>query len=114
MNLISKAWLGKRVKVQIDRPLGSKHPDSKFSTIYPVNYGFIPRTFSEIDHEEIDAYVLGPAEPLKTYAGVVRAVIQRTDGEIKLVVTNGVDYSVKEIEKLTNFQEKYHLSIIVK
>lgn len=107
-----KSWLGKKVKVKIDRPLGSKHPDPRFKTIYPVNYGFIPGTYCEADKEEIDAYVLGPTEPLEEFEGVVIAVIQRTDDELKLVVTDGRDYSVEEIKKLTHFQEKCHQSEI--
>jgi inorganic pyrophosphatase len=92
--------------------LGSKHPD--FTNIYPVNYGFIPHTYSPVDQEEIDAYVLGPKEPLAMFIGTVIAVIKRTDGEIKLVVTAGQDYSIEEIRKLTNFAEKYHQSVIIK
>lgn len=104
-----KIWLGKKVKVQMDRPLGSKHPDPRFETIYPINYGFLPGTLSEADNEEIDAYVLGPTEPLKEFDGIVIAGIKRgEDGEIKLIVTNGEDFSIEEIEKLTYFQEKYH------
>jgi inorganic pyrophosphatase len=110
-----KVWLGKKVKVVIDRPLGSKHPDPRFETIYPINYGFIPGTLSEADNEEIDAYVLGPVEPLKEFDGVVIAGIKReNDGEIKLIVSNGKDYSIEEIEKMTYFQEKYHKSKIYK
>ena len=63
----AKFWLGRKVQVKIDRPLGSKHPNPKFKTIYPINYGFIPDTFSEVDKEEIDAYVLGPTEPLEFF-----------------------------------------------
>ena len=37
-----KTYLGKEVKVIIDRPLGSCHP--KFDMIYPINYGYIPNT----------------------------------------------------------------------
>lgn len=109
-----KSWLGKKVKVKIDRPLGSKHPDPRFKTVYPINYGFIPGTYCEADKEEIDAYVLGPAEPLEKFEGVVIAVIQRTDDELKLVVTDGHNYSIEEIKKLTHFQEKYHQSEIIK
>jgi len=109
-----KSWLGKTVKVKIDRPLGSKHPDPRFSTIYPVNYGFIPGTLSEADQEEIDAYVLGPTEPLEEFNGKVIAVIARQDSEIKLVVTDGIDLSIEQIKELTDFQEKYHESIIIK
>lgn len=107
-----KKWLGKKVKVSIDRPLGAQHPDPRFQTIYPVNYGFVPGTYCEIDEEEIDAYVLGVATPIKTYEGVVVAVIHRKDGESKLVVTDGRRYSLREIKKLVHFQEKYHHSII--
>jgi len=110
-----KVWIGKNVKVEMDRPLGSKHPDPRFETIYPINYGFIPGTLSEADNEEIDAYVFGPVEPLKEFEGVVIAGIKRgEDGEIKLIVTNGEDYSIEEIEKLTHFQEKYHKHKIYK
>ena len=110
-----KIWLGKKVKVVMDRPLGSKHPDPRFKTIYPVNYGFIPNTLSEADNEEIDAYVLGPTEPLKEFEGIVIAGIKRgEDGEIKLIVTDGKDYNIKEIKELTYFQEKYHKSKIYK
>lgn len=114
MSKEAKKWLGKKVKVKIDRPLGSKHPNYDCQTIYPVNYGFIPGTYSKIDQEEIDAYVLGPNKPLKSSEGVVIAVIERTDGEIKLVITNGTDYSKEEIKRLTHFQEKYHQSKIFK
>lgn len=104
-----KIWIGKKVKVEMDRPLGTKHPDPRFETIYPINYGFIPGTLSEADNEEIDAYVLGPMEPLQEFDGIVIAGIKRgEDGEIKLIVTSGEDYSIKEIEELTDFQEKYH------
>lgn len=63
----------------------------------------------------IDAYVLGPTEPLKEFEGVVIAGIKRgEDGEVKLVVTDRRDYSISEIEKLTHFQEKYHKSKVYK
>ena len=38
----NKEYLGKKVKVEMDRPLGSTHPKHGF--VYPVNYGFIPNT----------------------------------------------------------------------
>ncbi len=110
-----KIWIGKKVKVEMDRPLGSKHPDPRFDTIYPINYGFIPGTLSEADNEEIDVYVFGPTGPLKGFEGIVIAGIKREgDGEIKLIVSDGKDYSIEEIEELTYFQEKYHKSKIYK
>lgn len=107
-----KKWLGKRVKVKIDRPLGSKHP--KFEIIYPINYGFIPGTLSEFDAEEVDAYILGVEKPLENFSGKVIAVIKREGDEIKLVVTDGQHYSEEEIKKITDFQEKYFKSKIYK
>jgi inorganic pyrophosphatase len=110
-----KIWLGKKVKVIMDRPLGSKHPDAKFETIYPVNYGFIPGTLSKADNEPIDAYVLGPKQPLQEFEGIVIAGFKReNDGEVKLVVSDGRDYSLEEIKNLTYFQEKYHQSKLYK
>jgi len=110
-----KVWLGKKVKVKMDRPLGSKHSDPEIDTIYEINYGFIPGTLSEADNEEIDAYVFGPTEPLQEFEGIVIAGIKReNDGEIKLIVSDGKDYSIEEIEKITYFQEKYHKSKVYK
>ncbi len=109
----SKYWLRKTVKVEIDRPLNSAHPQFP-KNIYPINYGYIPNTFSEIDKEEIDAYVMGPSEPIKNFIGKVIAVIVRTDDEIKLVVTDGIKYSNQDIRRMTDFQEKYHESSIIR
>lgn len=55
-------YLGTIVDVEIDRPMGSKHPE--YNYIYPINYGYIPNTKAK-DGEEIDAYVLGEFEPLE-------------------------------------------------
>ncbi len=110
----AKDWIGKKVNVKIDRALGTKHPDPRFSTIYPINYGYIPGTLSKADNEEIDAYVLGPKKPIKEFIGQVIAVIKREDDEIKLIVTDGADYDIDEIKRITDFQEKYHKSVIVK
>jgi len=93
------SWLGKKVKVKIDRPLGSTHPDYS-SNVYPLNYGYIPGTHSEADQEEIDAYILGIDESLKKFEGVVIAVVVRQNNkEIKLIVSDGRDFSTAEIEK---------------
>jgi len=61
----------------MDRPLDSKHPNPRFETIYPINYGFIPGTLSEADNEEIDAYVFGQKEPLQEFEGIVIAGIKK-------------------------------------
>ena len=110
---MSKEYLGKKVKVQMDRPLGTKHP--KHNIWYTVNYGFIPNTVSG-DGEELDAYVLGEFLPLDEFEGVVIAVIHRLDdNDDKLVVmANDKEYSDEQIRALTEFQERFFESIIIR
>jgi inorganic pyrophosphatase len=102
-----RQWLGKKVKVIMDRPLGSRHPDFP-NCIYAVNYGFLLGTNSDVDNEAIDAYVLGPDVPLKEFGGIVIAIVVRQDSEIKLIVSDGRSLTSQEIEKAIDFQEQYH------
>lgn len=105
-------YLGKLVKVKVDRPLGSKHPKHNF--IYSLNYGFIPNTISG-DGEEIDAYIIGEFEPLETYEGYVVAIIKRiNDIEDKLVVCKELNkYNNEQIKALVEFQERFFESTII-
>ena len=109
----AKDYLDKDVFVEIDRKFGSAHPKKGF--IYPVNYGYIPNTISG-DGEELDAYVLGVFEPVDTYEGHVIAIIHRTnDNDDKLVVVpEGKEYSDDAIRALTEFQEAYFKSEIIR
>ena len=109
----NKEYLGKNVKVVMDRKMGSAHPKHGF--IYPVNYGFIPNTVSG-DGEELDAYVLGEFKPLDEFEGRVIAIIHRTnDDDDKLVVcADGKDYSDEQINALTEFQERFFEHIIIR
>lgn len=106
-------YIGKDVKVIIDRKLGSKHP--KWEFIYPLNYGYIPNTVSG-DNEELDAYVLGQFEPLEKFEGTCIAVIHRTnDNDDKLVVVDKDKfYSNDQIRALTEFQERFFSSEIIR
>lgn len=100
-------FLGKEVKVVMDRPMGTKHPKHGF--IYESNYGYIPNTVSP-DGEELDAYFLGADEPLKKAEGLCIAIIHRTDDEDdKLIVVpnDKTDIKDEEIEKQISFQEKW-------
>lgn len=108
----SLTFIGQKVNVIIDRPLRSKHPQHGF--VYEVNYGYIPNTKSA-DGEALDAYVLGVNKPLTIFRGTCIAVIHRTDDDDKLILTpNGEDFSDAEIEKLTQFQEKWFKHVILR
>ena len=109
----NKEYLGKIVKVEMDRKMGSAHPKHGF--IYPVNYGFIPNTVSG-DGEELDAYVLGEFKPLDEFEGKVIAIIHRTnDNDDKLVVCPAnKDYNDEQIDALTEFQERFFEHIIIR
>ena len=109
----AKDYLGKKVKIEIDRQLGTKHPKHGF--MYMLNYGFIPGTISG-DGEELDAYLLGVFEPVTEYQGEVIAYIHRTndDDDKLIVVPEGVSYSDDAIRALTEFQERFFDSIIIR
>ncbi len=109
----AKEFLGKKVHVSIDRQLGTKHPKHGF--MYMLNYGYIPNTVSG-DGEELDAYLLGVFEPVSEYDGVVIAYVHRTndDDDKLIVVPEGVTYTDDQIRALTEFQERFFESIIVR
>lgn len=112
--LQARVFLGKRVMAKIDRPLGSRHPEHK-DILYPVNYGFVPGALGH-DGEELDVYVLGVAEPVKTFIGRCIAIIHRTDeDDDKLVVApEGRELSDEQIRVLTDFAEKFFKSVIIR
>ena len=106
-------YLNKTVTVKMDRPLGSKHPE--WDLIYEVNYGYLPNTISG-DGEELDCYVLGVNKPLDNFTGKCIAIIHRiNDNDDKLIIVpEGINFTDEEIRNLTNFQEKYFESIIIR
>ena len=107
-------YIGKQVKVIIDRPIGSSHPDYPES-IYLVNYGYLPNTISG-DGKEIDCYILGENNSLKEYEGICIAVIHRkNDNDDKLIIApKNKNFTNDEIRLLTNFQEQYFESEIIR
>lgn len=109
----AKDFIGQTVTVEMDRPLGTRHPKHGF--MYCVNYGFIPDTISG-DGEELDAYLLGVFEPVQNYIGKCIAVIHRiNDDDDKLVVVpEGKYYTDEQIRALTEFQERYFESQIIR
>ena len=99
-------FLGKRVKVIVDRPLAPRHP--KHEIYYCLNYGYIPDTISG-DGKEIDAYILGEFQPIIKFQGIVVAVIHRkNDEEDKLVGSKEANkYNKEQIRALVEFQERF-------
>lgn len=102
-------FLGRRLRAVIDRLLGWQ--DARFNWAYPLNYGYIPGVFSA-DGEELDAYVLGPRQPLTEFEGVCAAVIERLDDvECKLVLVEpGARWSEAHIRREVDFIEQYFCS----
>ena len=107
-------FIGKEVNVIIDRPLGSSHPNYPES-IYMVNYGYVPNIVSGYG-EEINCYILGEYKPLKEYKGECIAVIHRKedDDDKLIIVPKGESFTNKEIRILTDFQERYFQSEIIR
>ena len=83
--------------------------------MYMLNYGYIPDTISG-DGEELDAYILGVYEPVEEFTGKVIAIIHRTndDDDKLIVVPKGSNYSDDAIRALTEFQERFFESIILR
>ena len=109
----ARTFIGTTVKVTIDRPFGSRHPEAGF--IYPVNYGFLHGVPSP-DGEDLDAYVLGVFQPVETFTGKCIAVIQRSDDDDDklVVVPAGRDFSDEQILALTEFQERFFESSVTR
>ena len=105
--------LGKKVKVIIDRPLGSYHPEHK-DLYYPVNYGYIEGIIAP-DGEEQDAYILGVGEAVDEFEGVIVAVIRRLDDieEKWVVAPENTVFTKQEIMNQVEFQEKYFTTEII-
>jgi inorganic pyrophosphatase len=99
---IAKKYLGKEIKIEIDRPLGTVHK----GMVYTVNYGFLPGVKTP-DGEDLDAYFLDATEPIKNAKGQCIAIVHRTeDDDDKLVISNK-HYTKNELEKILFFSEKY-------
>jgi len=104
---LAREYLGKEVALEIDRPLGSKHPKHNFT--YEANYGFVPKTKAP-DGEEIDAYFIGVNKPVRAAKGKCIAIVHRPkDDDDKLVVVSPEAEGIgnKEILRAVHFQERW-------
>lgn len=109
----SNNFLGKTIDIEIDRKLGTNHPKHGF--VYTVNYGYVPNTISG-DGEELDAYLLGVFDPIEKFTGECIAIIHRTndDDDKLIVVPKNKNYTDDQIRALTEFQERFFDSIIIR
>ena len=106
------SYLGRTVKISIDRPLGSTHPEYG-ELCYPVNYGFIPNVLGN-DGEEQDVYLLGVEMPVKEYTAQIIGIVHRhNDIEDKLIAAPvGTAFTAEEVAAAVAFQERYYDSEI--
>ena len=106
--LIEK-YLGKTVRIEIDRPIGYIHKKEKYTLVYPINYGYIPGVFGG-DGEELDVYLLGVSEPVKEYTcKIIGAVIRKNDVEDKLIAApDGINFTADEAYEMIKFQEQWY------
>lgn len=97
-------FLGKRVHVEVDRPIGYCHGD----ILYPINYGFLPGVMAP-DGEEQDVYILGMDEPVSGFDGIVIGAVRRyNDCEDKLVAApEGMLFHQAQIAEAVHFQERF-------
>lgn len=104
--------IGDIVKVMVDRPLGSYHPEHK-DMYYPVNYRYVKGIIAP-DGEEQGAYILGVDKPVTEFVGKIIAVVHRLDDvEEKWVgAPENLFFSKEEIMKQIHFQEQYYHSEI--
>lgn len=105
---LNQDYLGKIVKIKIDRPIGTPHPKHN-EILYPINYGYIPGVLGG-DNEEFDVYLLGVDEIVDECDVKIIAVIHRfDDSEDKLVgAPLHLEFSKEEIIEMTNFQEQFY------
>lgn len=107
------SYLGKVVKIGIDRPIGYIHKKEKYTLTYKINYGYIPGVLGG-DDEELDVYLLGVDTPVEEYEARIIGIVHReNDIEDKLVAAPvGKSFTADEIRAAVDFQEKYYISKI--
>ncbi len=105
--------IGSQVKVIVDRMMGTYHPKHP-NIYYPINYGYIEGIIAP-DGEEQDAYIIGVDKPIKSFTGIVIAIIHRYDDieEKWVVAPKNSLFSKDEIAELVKFQEQYFKSEII-
>lgn len=111
--VLVSSYLGKTVRIKIDRPIGYVHKKPGKTLVYPINYGYIPGVLGG-DGEELDVYLLGVDEPVEEFEGrIIGIVYRQNDVEDKLIMAPaGAAFDKKTIEKQIDFQEKYYITSV--
>ena len=106
-----REYLGQEVTITIDQPYGSVYK----GTTYEANYGSVPGTLAP-DGLELDAYFLGPKEPLEAAAGTCIAIVHRLDDDDDklILVKRGEEWSDERIEEAVHFREQFFRHEIVR
>ena len=104
-----ESYLGKTVRIVIDRPIGYVHEKKNYNLTYNINYGYIPGVLGG-DGEELDVYLLGVDVPVEEYtAKIIGIVYRKNDVEDKLIAApEGMVFDQAEIVKQIRFQEQYY------
>ena len=107
------SYLGKIVRIEIDRPIGYIHQKEKYALVYNINYGYIPGVLGG-DGEELDVYLIGVDSPVTEFTGRIIGIAHRAnDVEDKLIMApDGMSFSAEEIYDLISFQEKYYQTTV--
>lgn len=108
------SFLGKKIRIAIDRPVGYVHKKETYALTYPVNYGYIPGVFGG-DGEELDVYLLGVNEPVEEAdCRVIGVVRRKNDAEDKLIAApEGMSFSKEEMTAAVRFQEQWYDSFVI-
>lgn len=108
-NALIESYLGRTVRILIDRPMGYVHKKEKYTLTYPVNYGYIPDVCGG-DGEELDVYLLGVDEPVEEFTcRIIGAAYRKNDVEDKLVAAPiGRYFTADEIYEKISFQEQWY------
>ena len=109
-----RPYLGQVVDIEIDRPVGYVHRKGDKTLVYPINYGYIPDVLGG-DGEDLDVFLLGVREPVKSYRGrIVGIVLRADDVEDKLIMApEGMTPTVAEMTEAVHFPERYYDSRVV-
>ena len=103
------SYLGKTVRIGIDRPIGYVHPKETYTLVYPINYGYIPGVLGG-DGEELDVYLLGVETAVEEYTARIIGIAHReNDVEDKLIAAPPEKtFSLCEMARSIAFQEQYY------